>query len=71
MNAQTSLKIEHCDNTVYAVHTPDGPAIYPILQDLATAIQCDDVEVSEGDPEYYAARTWHPVDRETLAEYGL
>jgi hypothetical protein len=54
-------KIEHCGNAVYAVRTEAGPAIYPTLDDALAAIRSGSVEVSEGDSEYYAARTWHEV----------
>lgn len=57
----TIPKVEHCGNSVYAVHTDAGPAIYPTLDDAAKAIREGCVEVSEGDREYYDEREWLEV----------
>jgi hypothetical protein len=67
----TSMKIEHNGNSVYAVLTDDGPAIYPSLAAAAAAVRSGSVVVSEGDREYYEARTWHLVRGEDLATAGL
>jgi hypothetical protein len=70
MNA--TLKIEHSGNSVYAVETPDGPAVYPTLDLLIEAVRADAVEVHDGDREYYAEQAerspWLPVPAEDLAD---
>lgn len=55
------LKIEHSGNSVYAIHTADGPAVYPTLDDLMEAVHNDTIEVHDGDQEYYESRQWLPV----------
>lgn len=54
--------IQHSGNSVYAVLTAAGPAIYPTLDDALAAIDADAVEVHPGDAEYYAGREWLAVD---------
>lgn len=56
------MTIEHSGNSVYAILTDDGPAIYPTLDDAKAAIESGTVEVHEGDREYYESRAWLPVE---------
>ena len=60
-----TMQIEHSGNSVYAVHTDSGPAVFPTLDDLMRAVQAG------GDQEYYDGREWFPVDVETLALYEV
>jgi hypothetical protein len=60
--ASETVRIEQSGNSVYAVLTDDGPAVYATLDDAIAAVEAGAVEVHEGDREYYEGRTWLPVE---------
>lgn len=70
MNARFS-KIEHWEDRAFAVHFKDYVAIYRTLEELAWAVRHDAIIVDSGDREYYESRSWLPVSRRQLADFGL
>jgi hypothetical protein len=63
MTTETTAKVEQSGGSVYAIHTEDGPAIFPTLELLRECYRATGGRITpqDGDKGYYEEREWLPV----------